>query len=125
MPRHTIYMSEPSEAQIKGYIQLMRNEGVVGTEVTISGFGGKLLELGLRVYKNQQDKVENPIDELNVERLILQEAILTRHLMQANLRTMFKLPEVGSDSTFNYTDLVKSIHVNAAKEVDKIYGVEE
>jgi hypothetical protein len=116
-------MSEATEKQIKECVRAMREEGVIGGEATISGFAGKILELGLRVYLNQQNSEDE--DVLDVERLILREAIITRHMLEANFRTLLKLPDIRKELPISPDDMVRVVHSKAQKELAELYNDEE
>lgn len=119
MPRHSIYIPESIESQIKACIQAMRDDGAIGLETTISGFGGKLIELGLRVYQNQQSAGDDPLGAMDVERLLLKESILARHMLEANFRTLLKVP--GLQVPISPDDMVKAVHTKAEKEYTELY----
>lgn len=122
MGRHSIYIKPDAEERIKKKAESARADGAIGSEASISGIGGRLLELGLRVEDARNNTAaKGP----NYKQRLIEETVRSRYLLEAMFLTLLKLPEIKRELPISPEDFLRGVKAKADKEIMEFLDEED
>ncbi|WP_088550702.1 conjugal transfer relaxosome DNA-binding protein TraM [Escherichia coli] len=71
MPRIQTFVSNQVREEIESLVTERRQEGVTENDATVSSVTSMLIELGLRVYRIQREKKESGFNQMEYNKLML------------------------------------------------------
>lgn len=121
MARHTIFIYPETHEKIKAHLGALAENGATGHDVSFSGFCCKLIELGLIMYEARQNDGKDAQDPVDIQRMILENGVLTRNVVGEIVRLMSRLEEVKA---LNITPqiVLGGAKAKTDKEVADVYG---
>ncbi len=94
MPKIQVFITNPVEEEIQNIVQEKRSEGADRSEANVSNTSSMLIELGLRVYKLQNDKKEGGFSQIEFNKVMLEHMIKTSLISQKLIRMSAKNTEL-------------------------------
>jgi len=124
MPRVQVYISNECDEKIRSIIQQRKSEGVSSKEVNFSSVSSMLLELGLRVYDAQMQKKINPFNQMEYNKVVLENILKTQMIVSKILGITCLSPHVVGDDSFNFAKVVPEILSHVNTQVDGFFPSE-
>lgn len=110
MARIQAYVSKEAVEKIHVIVEQRRQEGAAETEVSTSSVISMLLELGLRVYEAQMERKDDPFNQTEFNRVLLENVLKTQLAMAKVLGVSTLAPYVSDKPKLNnYQQIVNEI----------------
>ena len=115
MPKIQTYVNNNVYEQITDLVTLRKQEGI--EEASLSNVSSMLLELGLRVYMIQREKKEGGFNQIEYNKLMLENASRIRAMCTEILKISVLSQESISSGNFDYSVIKPAIDKFAREQV--------
>ncbi|CAD5570376.1 relaxosome protein TraM [Klebsiella aerogenes] len=115
MPKIQTYVNNNVYEQITDLVTLRKQEGI--EEASLSNVSSMLLELGLRVYMIQREKKEGGFNQMEYNKLMLENASRIRAMCTEILKISVLSQESISSGNFDYSVIKPAIDKFAREQV--------
>ncbi|MDM1819238.1 relaxosome protein TraM [Serratia ureilytica] len=122
MARIQAYVSKEAVEKIHAIVEQRRQEGAAETEVSTSSVISMLLELGLRVYEAQMERKDEPFNQTEFNRVLLENVLKTQLAMAKVLGVSTLAPYISDKPKLNnYQKIISEIKDTAEKELGRFF----
>ncbi|HBC5194966.1 conjugal transfer relaxosome DNA-binding protein TraM [Serratia ureilytica] len=122
MARIQAYVSKEAVEKIHAIVEQRRQEGAAETEVSTSSVISMLLELGLRVYEAQMERKDDPFNQTEFNRVLLENVLKTQLAMAKVLGVSTLAPYISDKPKLNnYQKIVSEIKDTTEKELGRFF----
>ncbi|APS37011.1 MULTISPECIES: conjugal transfer relaxosome DNA-binding protein TraM [Serratia] len=122
MARIQAYVSKETVEKIHAIVERRRQEGAAETEVSTSSVISMLLELGLRVYEAQMERKDDPFNQTEFNRVLLENVLKTQLAMAKVLGVSTLAPYISDKPKLNnYQKIVSEIKDTTEKELGRFF----
>ncbi|HCT7898577.1 TPA: relaxosome protein TraM [Enterobacter cloacae] len=124
MPRIQTFVSNQVREEIESLVTERRQEGATENDATVSSVTSMLIELGLRVYRIQREKKEGGFNQMEYNRIMLDNMARVRAMCSEMIRMGMLSYEVISNGNFD-NEVVKRTIAKFAEEQVSIFFPED
>lgn len=121
MPRVQTFLSNDVLKEIDGIIQQKKAEGASSQDANLSNITCMLVELGLRVYRLQSEKKEDAFNQMEFNRLLLENVLKSRLSSQKILASLPLLCDIKNSSQFDLNKIAVNISNDTANLLNKLF----
>ncbi len=122
MARIQAYVSKEAVEKIHAIVEQRRQEGAAETEVSTSSVISMLLELGLRVYEAQMERKDDPFNQTEFNRILLENVLKTQLAMAKVLGVSTLAPYISDKPKLNnYQKIISEIKDTTEKELGRFF----
>lgn len=122
MARIQAYVSKEAVEKIHAIVEQRRQEGAAETEVSTSSVISMLLELGLRVYEAQMERKDDPFNQTEFNRVLLENVLKTQLAMAKVLGVSTLAPYISAKPKLNnYQKIISEIKDTTEKELGRFF----
>lgn len=122
MARIQAYVSKEAVEKIHAIVEQRRQEGAAETEVSTSSVISMLLELGLRVYDAQMERNDDPFNQTEFNRVLLENVLKTQLAMAKVLGVSTLAPYISDKPKLNnYQKIISEIKDTTEKELGRFF----
>ncbi|MCE9871518.1 MULTISPECIES: conjugal transfer relaxosome DNA-binding protein TraM [Hafnia] len=125
MARIQVYVSDEVSEKINAITLKRRAEGAKEKDISNSSISSMLLELGLRVYEAQMERKESGFNQMEFNKVLLENVVKTQLSMAKVLGISSLSPHVASLEKFKYSTMVENIMDDAKTIIDNFFQVNE
>jgi hypothetical protein len=125
MPRIQTFVSNDIEQEIMDIINIKRSEGATKDEANVSNTTSMLIELGIRVYKLQRQKVEGGFSQIEFNKIMLENMMKTSFVCQKLLGINSFNSEIQSMHKFQYKEMATQIKNDVDNVMDTFFPSEK
>ncbi|EEU1357623.1 relaxosome protein TraM [Escherichia coli] len=125
MPRIQTFVSNQVREEIENLVTERRQEGATENDATVSSVTSMLIELGLRVYRIQREKKESGFNQMEYNKIILDNIARVRAMCSEIMKMNSLSHEVISNGRFDNEVMKKSITKFAEDQVRIFFPEEE
>lgn len=125
MARIQVYVSDEVSEKINAITLKRRAEGAKEKDISNSSIASMLLELGLRVYEAQMERKESGFNQMEFNKVLLENVVKTQLSMAKVLGISSLSPHVASLGKFKYSTMVENIMDDAKTIIDNFFQVNE
>lgn len=125
MARIQVYVSDEVSEKINAITLKRRAEGAKEKDISNSSIASMLLELGLRVYEAQMERKESGFNQMEFNKILLENVVKTQLSMAKVLGISSLSPHVASLEKFKYSTMVENIMDDAKTIIDNFFQVNE
>ncbi|KKF38593.1 TraM family plasmid conjugative transfer mating signal transduction protein [Hafnia paralvei ATCC 29927] len=125
MARIQVYVSDEVSEKINAITLKRRAEGAKEKDISNSSIASMLLELGLRVYEAQMERKESGFNQMEFNKVLLENVVKTQLSMAKVLGISSLSPHVASLEKFKYSTMVENIMDDAKTIIDNFFQVNE
>ncbi|EBW2091347.1 relaxosome protein TraM [Salmonella enterica subsp. enterica serovar Oslo] len=115
MPKIQTYVNNNVYEQITDLVSIRKQEGI--EEASLSNVSSMLLELGLRVYMIQQEKREGGFNQMEYNKLMLENVSRVRAMCTEILKMSVLGQEAIASGNFDYTVIKPAIDKFSREQV--------
>ncbi|EEJ1444180.1 relaxosome protein TraM [Salmonella enterica subsp. houtenae] len=115
MPKIQTYVNNNVYEQITDLVTVRKQEGI--EEASLSNVSSMLLELGLRVYMIQQEKKEGGFNQMEYNKLMLENVSRVRAMCTEILKMNVLSQESVASGNFDYTVIKPAIDKFSREQV--------
>ncbi|ELT2938087.1 relaxosome protein TraM, partial [Salmonella enterica] len=94
-------------------------------DISFSGTASMLLELGLRVYEAQMERKESAFNQMEFNRVLLENVLKTQSSVVKILGIESLSPHVAGNPKFEYTNMVEDIKEKVSSELERFFPENE
>lgn len=123
MPKIQTYVNNNVYEQITDLVTIRKQEGI--EEASLSNVSSMLLELGLRVYMIQQEKREGGFNQMEYNKLMLENVSRVRAMCTEILKMSVLNQESIASGNFDYAVIKPAIDKFAREQVSKFFPDDE
>ncbi|ASQ15779.1 conjugal transfer relaxosome DNA-binding protein TraM [Enterobacter cloacae] len=124
MPRIQTFVSNQVREEIESLVTERRQEGATENDATVSSVTSMLIELGLRVYRIQREKKEGGFNQMEYNKIMLDNIARVRAMCSEIMKMSALSHEVISTGNFDNEVMKRSITKFAEDQV-RIFFPEE
>lgn len=122
MARIQAYVSKEAVEKIHAIVEQRCQEGAAETEVSTSSVISMLLELGLRVYEAQMERKDDPFNQTEFNRVLLENVLKTQLAMAKVLGVSTLAPYISDKPKLNnYQKIISEIKDTTEKELGRFF----
>lgn len=121
MARIQVYVSDEVSEKINAITLKRRAEGAKEKDISNSSIASMLLELGLRVYEAQMERRESGFNQMEFNKVLLENVVKTQLSMAKVLGISSLSPHVASLDKFRYSMMVENIRDDAQSIIDNFF----
>ncbi|QIP58281.1 conjugal transfer relaxosome DNA-binding protein TraM [Hafnia alvei] len=125
MARIQVYVSDEVSEKISAITLKRRAEGAKEKDISNSSIASMLLELGLRVYEAQMERKESGFNQMEFNKVLLENVVKTQLSMAKVLGISSLSPHIVSLEKFKYSTMVENIMDDAKAIIDNFFQVNE
>ena len=125
MARIQTFVSNQVREEIEALVTERRQEGALEKDASVSSVTSMLIELGLRVYRIQREKKEAGFNQMEYNKVILDNVARIRAMCSEIMRMGALNHEVISNGNFDNEVMKKSIAKYAEEQVSMFFTEEE
>ncbi|WP_052916436.1 conjugal transfer relaxosome DNA-binding protein TraM [Escherichia coli] len=125
MPRIQTFVSNQVREEIESLVTERRQEGVTENDATVSSVTSMLIELGLRVYRIQREKKESGFNQMEYNKIMLDNIARVRAMCSEIMKMNALSHEVISNGNFDNEVMKRSITKFAEDQVRVFFPEEE
>lgn len=125
MPRIQTFVSNQVREEIESLVMERRQEGATENDATISSVTSMLIELGLRVYRIQREKKEGGFNQMEYNKIMLDNVARVRVMCSEIMKMSALSHEVISNGNFDSEVMRRSITKFAEDQVRIFFPEEE
>ena len=125
MARIQVYVSDEVSEKISAITLKRRAEGAKEKDISNSSVASMLLELGLRVYEAQMERKESGFNQMEFNKVLLENVVKTQLSMAKVLGISSLSPHIDSLEKFKYSTMVENIMDDAKAIIDNFFQVNE
>lgn len=107
MPKIQTYCNNSVYEQISDLVMLRKQEGI--EDASFSNVSSMLLELGLRVYMIQRERKEGGFNQMEFNKILLENTAIVRAMTSKIMQMVSVQPEVTSTGKFDLKSLEEAI----------------
>ncbi|EMO1100496.1 relaxosome protein TraM [Salmonella enterica subsp. enterica serovar Bareilly] len=123
MPKIQTYVNNNVYEQITDLVTIRKQEGI--EEASLSNVSSMLLELGLRVYMIQQEKREGGFNQMEYNKLMLENVSRVRAMCTEILKMSVLNQESIASGNFDYAVIKSAIDKFAREQVSIFFPDED
>lgn len=124
MPRIQTFVSNQVREEIEFLVTERRQEGATENDATVSSVTSMLIELGLRVYRIQREKKESGFNQMEYNKIMLDNIARVRAMCSEIMKMNALSHEVISNGNFDNEVMKRSITKFAEDQV-RVFFPEE
>jgi len=109
MPRIQTFVSNQVREEIESLVTERRQEGATENDATVSSVTSMLIELGLRVYRIQREKKDGGFNQMEYNRIMLDNVARIRAMCTELIKMNALSHEVISNGNFDNEAMKRSI----------------
>ncbi|EAO1736013.1 relaxosome protein TraM, partial [Salmonella enterica] len=121
MAKVNVYVSNDVYEKITSIVEKRRQEGAREKDISFSGTASMLLELGLRVYEAQMERKESAFNQMEFNRVLLENVLKTQSSVVKILGIESLSPHVAGNPKFEYTNMVEDIKEKVSSELERFF----
>lgn len=125
MPRIQTFVSNQVREEIESLVTERRQEGATENDATVSSVTSMLIELGLRVYRIQREKKESGFNQMEYNKIMLDNIARVRAMCSEIMKMNSLSHEVISNGNFDNEVMKRSITKFAEDQVRIFFPEEE
>ncbi|EFB1475265.1 relaxosome protein TraM [Escherichia coli] len=125
MPRIQTFVSNQVREEIESLVTERRQEGATENDATVSSVTSMLIELGLRVYRIQREKKESSFNQMEYNKIMLDNIARVRAMCSEIMKMNALSHEVISNGNFDNEVMKRSITKFAEDQVRVFFPKEE
>lgn len=125
MPRIQTFVSNQVREEIESLVTERRQEGATEHDATVSSVTSMLIELGLRVYRIQREKKEGGFNQMEFNKVMLDNTARIRAMCTEIMKMSALSHEVISNGDYDNKIIKKSITKFAEDQVRIFFPGEE
>ncbi|HAI3547153.1 TPA: relaxosome protein TraM [Escherichia coli] len=125
MPRIQTFVSNQVREEIESLVTERRQEGATENDATVSSVTSMLIELGLRVYRIQREKKESGFNQMEYNKIMLDNIARVRAMCSEIMKMSTLSHEVISNGNFDNEVMKRSITKFAEDQVRIFFPEEE
>ncbi|HFD2754164.1 TPA: conjugal transfer relaxosome DNA-binding protein TraM [Escherichia coli] len=125
MPRIQTFVSNQVREEIESLVTERRQEGATENDATVSSVTSMLIELGLRVYRIQKEKKESGFNQMEYNKIMLDNIARVRAMCSEIMKMNALSHEVISNGNFDNEVMKRSITKFAEDQVRIFFPEEE
>ncbi|EAA9055363.1 relaxosome protein TraM [Salmonella enterica] len=125
MAKVNVYVSNDVYEKITSIVEKRRQEGAREKDISFSGTASMLLELGLRVYEAQMERKESAFNQMEFNRVLLENVLKTQSSVVKILGIESLSPHVAGNPKFEYTNMVEDIKEKVSSELERFFPENE
>lgn len=125
MPRIQTFVSNQVREEIESLVTERRQEGATERDATVSSVTSMLIELGLRVYRIQREKKEGGFNQMEYNRIMLDNMARVRAMCSEIMKMSALSHEVISNGNFDNEVIKRSIAKFAEDQVSVFFPEDE
>lgn len=125
MPRIQTFVSNQVREEIESLVTERRQEGATENDATVSSVTSMLIELGLRVYRIQREKKESGFNQMEYNKIMLDNIARVRAMCSEIMKMSALNHEVISNGNFDNEVMKRSIAKFAEDQVRIFFPEEE
>ena len=125
MPRIQTFDSNQVREEIESLVTERRQEGATENDATVSSVTSMLIELGLRVYRIQREKKESGFNQMEYNKIMLDNIARVRAMCSEIMKMNALSHEVISNGNFDNEVMKRSITKFAEDQVRVFFPEEE
>ena len=125
MPRIQTFVSNQVREEIESLVTERRQEGATENDATVSSVTSMLIELGLRVYRIQREKKESGFNQMEYNKIMLDNIARVRAMCSEIMKMNALSHEVISNGNFDKEVMKRSITKFAEDQVRIFFPEEE
>lgn len=125
MPRIQTFVSNQVREEIEALVTERRQEGAMEHDATVSSVTSMLIELGLRVYRIQREKKEGGFNQMEYNKIMLDNMARVRAMCSEIMKMGALSHEVISNGNFDNEVIKRSIAKFAEDQVSIFFPEEE
>lgn len=125
MPRIQTFVSNQVREEIESLVTERRQEGATENDATVSSVTSMLIELGLRVYRIQREKKESGFNQMEYNKIMLDNIARVRAMCSEIMKMSALSHEVISNGNFDNEVMKRSITKFAEDQVRIFFPEEE
>ncbi|EAP8342542.1 conjugal transfer relaxosome DNA-binding protein TraM [Escherichia coli] len=125
MPRIQTFVSNQVREEIESLVTERRQEGATENDATVSSVTSMLIELGLRVYRIQREKKESGFNQMDYNKIMLDNIARVRAMCSEIMKMNALSHEVISNGNFDNEVMKRSITKFAEDQVRVFFPEEE
>lgn len=119
MAKIQIYVSDSTYKEIEQ--QMINHRGEGGKNESLSSFASMLLELGLRVYNAQRERVDDPFDQDLFNKMLLENTLITSYTMSKILGMNSYNEEIKSMPSFELKSMVHDVKLRVSNDIMMVF----
>lgn len=123
MPKIQTYVNNSVHEQIINLVTIRKQEGI--EEASLSNVSSMLLELGLRVYMIQQEKKEGGFNQMEYNKIMLENVSRVRAMCTEILKISVLNQESIASGNFDYTVIKPAIDKFTREQVSIFFPDDE
>lgn len=124
MPRIQTFVSNQVREEIESLVTERRQEGATEHDTTVSSVTSMLVELGLRVYRIQREKKEGGFNQMEYNKIMLDNMARVRAMCSEIMKMGALSHEVISNGNFDNEVIKRSIAKFAEDQVSIFFPEE-
>ena len=121
MARVQAYPSDEVVQKINAIVEKRRTEGAKEKDISFSSVTTMLLELGLRVYEAQMERKESGFNQMEFNKILLENVMKTQFSMSKVLAMESLSPHIVGDERFQFKNMVRDIIDDAGDVVTMFF----
>ncbi|WP_320750873.1 conjugal transfer relaxosome DNA-binding protein TraM (plasmid) [Enterobacter asburiae] len=125
MPRIQTFVSNQVREEIESLVIERRQEGATENDATVSSVTSMLIELGLRVYRIQREKKEGGFNQMEYNKIMLDNMARVRAMCSEIMKMGALSHEVISNGNFDNEVIKRSIAKFAEDQVSIFFPDED
>ncbi|WP_447088493.1 conjugal transfer relaxosome DNA-binding protein TraM (plasmid) [Enterobacter asburiae] len=125
MPRIQTFVSNQVREEIESLVIERRQEGATEQDATVSSVTSMLIELGLRVYRIQREKKEGGFNQMEYNKIMLDNMARVRAMCSEIMKMGALSHEVISNGNFDNEVIKRSIAKFAEDQVSIFFPDED
>ncbi|EAA2780246.1 conjugal transfer protein TraM [Salmonella enterica] len=125
MAKVNVYVSNDVYEKITSIVEKRRQEGAREKDISFSGTASMLLELGLRVYEAQMERKESAFNQMEFNRVLLENVLKTQSSVVKILGIESLSPHIAGNPKFEYTNMVEDIKDKVSSELERFFPENE
>lgn len=125
MARIQVYVSDEVTEKINAITMKRRAEGAKERDINSSSIASMLLELGLRVYEAQMERKESGFNQMEFNKVLLENVIKTQLSMAKVLGISSLSPHILGMAKFEFKAMVGNIKSDTKEVVYKFFPSED
>lgn len=125
MAKVQAYVSDAVSEKIMAIVEKRKAEGAKDKDVSFSSISTMLLESGLRVYEAQMERKESDFNQMEYNKVLLDNVIKTQLSIAKVLGISSLSPQVSDMPKFEFKTMVLSIKDDAQDIISRFFPIEE
>lgn len=124
MAKIQAYVSDEVAEKINAIVEKRKAEGAKEKDISFSSISTMLLQLGLRVYEAQMERKESGFNQMEFNKVLLENVIKTQLSMAKVLGISSLSPHVAGIEKFEYKKMVPNIQEDTQAIIAKFFNID-